>query len=277
MIRLDQVSYFYGQAARPAVHNLSLSLDVGQMVAVVGANGSGKSTLARLMNGSLLPVEGKVTVNGLDTRNIEQQGVIRRQVGLMGPVPDHQFVSNLVFDDVAFGPQNLGLSRQEIYTRVDAALKSVSMEDYAQYPPYLLSGGQKQRICLAGILAMQPNYLILDEPTSMLDSDGRREVLMVLGQLRRENKMGILLITHHLEEAQSADKVIIMNQGQISAELTYRELVNQPELLAKMGLETPELSRLINELKQEGLLSPAQELDSLDEVVEYLCRSNCKL
>ncbi|MFY9120041.1 MAG: ATP-binding cassette domain-containing protein [Syntrophomonadaceae bacterium] len=273
MIRLDQVSFSYTseQFSRPAVHNLSFTLEAGQWMAIVGANGSGKSTLARLINGQLLPDKGSVIVDGLHTSDRSQRSQVRGRVGLVGSVPDHQFVSNLVADDVAFGPQNLGLEREEIYKRVDTALRMVSMEDYAQYPPYLLSGGQKQRVCLAGILAMQPRYIILDEATSMLDPQGRRQILQILEKLRQESKLGIILITQDLEEACQADQVIVMQAGQIAANLPFRALAENQELLNQYHLEQPEFYHLVALLKKQGLLSPDWRGDSLDKVVEALC------
>lgn len=273
MIRLDQVSFSYNheQVSRPAVQNLSFTLEPGQMVAVLGANGSGKSTLARLIKGRLLPDKGMVVVDGLHTSNKNERSQVQRRVGLVGPVPDHQFISNLVADDVAFGPQNLGLERAEINRRVDAALRMVSMEDYAQYPPYLLSGGQKQRVCLAGILAMQPRYLILDEATSMIDLEGRRQIMNILARLRRESEIGILLITQNLEEAQQADQVVILQEGQIAADLAFRDLAASSDLLAQFDLENHELFHLVSVLKKQGLLPPDWYSESLDQVVKALC------
>ncbi|HOB12286.1 MAG TPA: ATP-binding cassette domain-containing protein [Syntrophomonadaceae bacterium] len=273
MIRLDQVSFSYinEQVSRSAVHDLSFTLEAGQLVALLGANGSGKSTLARLIKGRLLPGKGNVVVDGLNTRDKIQRSQVQNLVGLVGPVPDHQFISNLVADDVAFGPQNLGLERAEINRRVDAALKMVSMEDYAQYPPYLLSGGQKQRVCLAGILAMQPRYLILDEATSMLDPEGRGQVMQVLARLRQESNLGILLITQNLDEAQMADRVDIMQQGKIVANFCFRELAASPHLLRQYNLEEPPLFHLASVLKSQGLLPHDWYPDSLDQVVKALC------
>jgi energy-coupling factor transport system ATP-binding protein len=273
MIRLDQVSFSYTteQVSRPAVHNLSFNLEAGQMVAVLGANGSGKSTLARLINGTLLPDKGSVIVDGLNTSDRLQRLQVRSRVGLVGPVPDHQFVSNLVADDVAFGPQNLGLDQAKINKRVDAALKMVSMEDYAQYPPYLLSGGQKQRVCLAGVLAMQPQYLILDEATSMLDPQGRRQIMQILETLRQESRLGIMIITQNIEEARQADQVIVMQAGQIAASMSYQNLVQNQELITKFNLEEPEFFHLVAVLKNQGLLPADWYGDNLDEVVEALC------
>lgn len=273
MIRLDQVSFSYTfeQVSRPAVHNLSFTLEAGQWVAIVGANGSGKSTLARLINGQLLPDKGSVIVDGLHSSDKLQRSQVRSRVGLVGSIPDHQFVSNLVVDDVAFGPQNLGLEREEIHKRVDAALRMVSMEDYAQYPPYLLSGGQKQRVCLAGIMAMQPRYIILDEATSMLDPNGRRQIIEILKKLRQESKLGIILITQNLEEAEQADQVIIMQAGQIAAQLPFHALAQNQELLSQFDLEQPEFYHLVTVLKKQGLLMPDWSGDSLDKVVQALC------
>jgi len=273
MIRLDQVSFSYTseQVSRPAVRDLSFTLEAGQMVALLGANGSGKSTLARLIKGRLLPGKGNVIVDGLNTQDKKQRSQVNNLVGLVGPVPDHQFISNLVADDVAFGPQNLGLERAEINRRVDAALKMVSMEDYAQYPPYLLSGGQKQRVCLAGVLAMQPRYLILDEAASMLDPEGRRQVMQVLARLRQESSLGILLITQNLEEAQLADRVVIMHQGEIAADYAFRDLAESPHLLRQYNLEEPPLFHLASVLKSQGLLPAGWYPESLEQVVKALC------
>lgn len=276
MIRLDQVCFAYPQNSGPAVQNLSFTLAEGEFKALVGPNGSGKSTLSRLMNGTLLPQQGRVVVDGLDTRCAEQRRQIRSWVGLVGPVPDHQFVSNLVADDVAFGPQNLGLTHQEIHKRVDTALRMVTMEDYGDYPPYLLSGGQKQRVCLAGILALEPRYLILDEPTAMLDPGGRKELRQSLNRLRQESGMGILLITHVLDDTVDADQVLIMGQGQIQMEVPYHELAFNPGLSEHLGLEPPEFPYLINLLRHYQLLPPSWTGGSLDEVVEAVCRWNCK-
>ncbi|HEX3010941.1 MAG TPA: ATP-binding cassette domain-containing protein, partial [Syntrophomonadaceae bacterium] len=195
MIKLQDVSYYYSGAACPAIDSVSLTIEQGEFIAVMGRNASGKSTLARLLNGLLTPRMGQVTVDGLDTRDRNAVKSIRKKVGLLFPDPDDQIISNLVEEDVAFGPENIGLSSQQIRYRVDTALAKVSMEDFAKYPPYLLSGGQKQRVCIAGILAVQPQYMVLDEPAAMLDPHGRKQVMETLCKLNREEGMALVWLT----------------------------------------------------------------------------------
>lgn len=266
MIRAEHLSFSYpGVDDTPGVRvftDLDFRVEEGSFVAVLGSNGCGKSTLAKHFNAILLPSGGKVYVCGYDTADEDKLIAIRRNVGMVFQNPDNQIVANVVEEDVAFGPENLGISSAEIRRRVDQALAQVGMSEYAQHAPHLLSGGQKQRIAIAGIIAMEPRCIVLDEPTAMLDPRGRREVMDTITKLNREKKITVVLITHHMDEAAQAQRVVVMHQGRIAADGTPKAVFSQVELLHSIGLAAPETVELCWRLNQEGFDLP---LDRLDE------------
>ena len=266
MIRAEHLSFSYpGVDDAPGVRvfaDLDFRVEEGSFVAVLGSNGCGKSTLAKHFNAILLPSGGKVYVCGYDTADEDKLIAIRRNVGMVFQNPDNQIVANVVEEDVAFGPENLGISSAEIRRRVDQALAQVGMSEYAQHAPHLLSGGQKQRIAIAGIIAMEPRCIVLDEPTAMLDPRGRREVMDTITKLNREKKITVVLITQHMDEAAQAQRVVVMHQGGIAADGTPKAVFSQVELLHSLGLAAPETVELCWRLNQEGFDLP---LDRLDE------------
>lgn len=271
MIRLDQVSYTYANSISPVIKNITLNVEAGEKLVVLGKNGSGKSTLARLMNASLVPDTGNLTVNGLNSRQAANRRIIRQQVSLLGAMPDHGFVSNLVEEDIAFGPENLGLPPSDIRKRVDTALNLVSMEDYATYPPYLLSGGQKQRIALAGMLAMQPAGMIIDESLDMLSRRGRSEMINLLVKISREQATTLVLITQSIEDIWWADRVAVLEQGEIKLLTTPRQLLLQLQLIEEMGLQLPEITRIIQSINQMAGTTIPADITELNTLVEILC------
>ena len=248
--------------AFPVFENLSVTIDRGSFTAVIGPNGCGKSTLAKHFNGILLPSGGRVLVSGMDTSDENLLLEIRRTVGMVFQNPDNQIVSNVVEEDVAFAPENLGVPTAEIRSRVDDALKTVGMYEYREHAPHLLSGGQKQRIAIAGVLAMQPTCIDLDEPTAMLDPRGREEVIETVSRLNRERGITVVLITHHMSEAVNADRVIVMHQGGILLDGSPREVFTQVQTLREAGLDVPQTTELLYELKNLGWDVP---LDALSE------------
>ncbi len=235
-----------------ALDSVSFSVERGEFVALVGCNGSGKSTLARLCNGLIAPDDGRVTVDGDDTSDKSKLHGIRKKIGVVFQNPDNQMVTTVVEDDVAFGPENLGLPPAEIRERVDLALKSVGMSEYAKSGPFRLSGGQKQRVAIAGVLAIKPELMILDEATGMLDPSGRREVMDVVKKLNREENMAVVMITHFMEEAAVADRIIILDKGRVAAD-GGRELFEDTALFDRVGLELPVYVRVAQKLKEKGL------------------------
>ena len=272
MIRLSDVSYTYPQSKGPAVKNINLTIRENSFMAIMGRNGSGKSTLARLLNGLILPDTGEVTVDGLGSQKADNLVEIRKRVGLLFPDPDSQLLSNLVEEEIAFGPENLGLNPMEIRTRVDTALKMVSMEDYAKYPPYLLSGGQKQKLCIASLLAMQPAYLVLDEPFSMLDPRGRKDLLALLLTMRQELSIALILITHNLADAIQADQIVVMDNGEVIHTSPSEEILNMGTSISPWGIEPLELSSFIGQLEQEAGIDIAQDVANIESLVEAICR-----
>ena len=232
--------------------DLSLQVEAGSFVAVLGTNGCGKSTLAKHFNSILLPSGGKVYVCGMDTADEDRLMAVRRAVGMVFQNPDNQIVANVVEEDVAFGPENLGVASPEIRRRVDQSLCQVGMYEYREHAPHLLSGGQKQRIAIAGILAMEPKCIVLDEPTAMLDPRGRKDVIDTVKKLNREKGITIVLITHHMEEAAEAQRVVVLHKGKIAADGTPKEVFRQVELLHSIGLAAPETVELCNELNGRG-------------------------
>ena len=263
-IKVENLSYTYpGVDDTPGVtvfEDLSLTIDDGSFVAVLGGNGCGKSTLAKHFNSILLPCGGKVYVFGMDTTDEEKLLIIRKTTGMVFQNPDNQIVANVVEEDVAFGPENLGISSAEIRRRVDLALKQVGMYEYREHAPHLLSGGQKQRIAIAGIIAMEPKCIVLDEPTAMLDPRGRKEVMETIERLNREKGITVILITHHMDEAARAQRVIVLDKGKIAADGTPENVFSQVELLHSIGLAAPETVELCWKLNQMGADLPLDRL-----------------
>lgn len=272
-ISVEQLTYDYpGSEESPAIQvfeGLNLEVEEGSFVAVLGHNGCGKSTLAKHFNAILLPTGGSVHVYGLDTRDEALLLQIRQKVGMVFQNPDNQIVSNVVEEDVAFAPENLGVPPEEIRRRVDEALQLVGMYQYREHAPHLLSGGQKQRIAIAGIIAMRPRCIVLDEPTAMLDPQGRKEVLATISRLNKENQITVVLITHHMPEACLAGRVVVMSDGGIIADGTPKEVFSQVELLRAAGLTVPETTMLLYELRKEGYNLPLSAL-SVEECAQTL-------
>ena len=251
--------------------DLSLDIEQGSFVAVLGHNGCGKSTLAKHLNAILPPEGGTVTVYGLDTKQEENLLAIRQQVGMVFQNPDNQIVSNVVEEDVAFAPENLGVPTQEIRRRVDEALEAVGMAAYKKHAPHLLSGGQKQRVAIAGVLAMQPKTIVLDEPTAMLDPQGRQEVVSIVEKLSREQNITVILITHHMDEAICADRVIAMDDGKIIADGAPKDVFTKIDLLQSVGLTAPQTTLLLKALDDDGCALPLDAL-SVDDCAQALLR-----
>jgi len=264
IIKIENVTYHYSNDPLPALDNASLEVEQGSFVAVLGHNGSGKSTLAKHFNAILLPEGGKVYINGMDSADEAVLMQIRRTVGMVFQNPDNQIVANVVEDDVAFAPENLGVPSEEIRRRVDEALKTVGMYDYRMHAPHLLSGGQKQRIAIAGVLAMQPECIVLDEPTAMLDPAGRREVISTITRLCRQQGITIVLITHHMNECIDADWLIVMSGGQIISDGTPAEVFSKVEQIRSEGLSVPDTTALIWELNKQGFKLPLDALSIED-------------
>ena len=275
LIEIQNVSYAYEDAAAKALNNVSLTINDGEFVAVVGHNGSGKSTLAKHLNALLLPTEGKVLVDGMDTADEADTLSIRQRVGMVFQNPDNQLVTTIVEEDVAFGPENIGVPGNEIRTRVDRALAAVGMEKYAHSAPNMLSGGQKQRIAIAGMLAMQPKVLVLDEATAMLDPKGRRDIIDLVTKLHRENGITVVMITQYMEEVIGADRVAVMSGGELILEGTPKEVFSQDELLHKHRLDVPVMQQLANRLNARGANLPKSIL-SVEEMAQAICQSLSK-
>ena len=275
MIEIQNVSYAYEDAAAKALNNVSLTINDGEFVAVVGHNGSGKSTLAKHLNALLLPTEGKVLVDGMDTADEADTLSIRQRVGMVFQNPDNQLVTTIVEEDVAFGPENIGVPGNEIRARVDRALAAVGMEKYAHSAPNMLSGGQKQRIAIAGMLAMQPKVLVLDEATAMLDPKGRRDIIDLVTKLHKENGITVVMITQYMEEVIGADRVAVMSGGELILEGTPKEVFSQDELLHKHRLDVPVMQQLANRLNAHGANLPKSIL-SVEEMVQAICLSLSK-
>ncbi len=267
IIKTENLHFTYAGDEHETLHGVDLEIEEGSFVAILGHNGSGKSTLAKLFNGILLPNEGRVLVDGIDTTHEDKLLDVRRTIGLVFQNPDNQIVANVVEDDVAFAPENLGVEPAEIRRRVDAALRTVGMYEYRLHAPHLLSGGQKQRVAIAGVLAMQPRCIVLDEPTAMLDPIGRREVISTVTRLCREEGITVVLITHHMSECIGADRLIVMSEGNIIADGAPREVFSQVELLQGEGLSVPATTQLIYELNAGGWDLPLTAL-TVDECAD---------
>lgn len=254
-----------------ALKKVSLEVQKGEFLVIVGHNGSGKSTLAKHMNAILLPSGGKVYVDGIDTLQQESIWDIRQIAGMVFQNPDNQIVATIVEEDVAFGPENLGIPPKEIRLRIEKALRAVGMWEFRRKAPHLLSGGQKQRIAIAGVIAMKPQCIILDEPTAMLDPSGRKEVMDTIMKLNREEGITIVHITHFMDEAVHADRVVVMEEGKIALQGKPREVFSQVERLKKLGLDVPQVTELAFQLKKEGFNIP-EDILTIDEMVMHLCQ-----
>ena len=260
IIKIEHLSYTYPGETEPSLKDLNLEIGTGTFVAVLGHNGSGKSTLAKHLNAILLPTEGRVLVDGIDTADEQQLLRVRGTVGMVFQNPDNQIVANVVEDDVAFAPENLGVPPEEIRRRVDAALKQVGMYEFRMHAPHLLSGGQKQRVAIAGVIAMEPKCIVLDEPTAMLDPAGRREVVETVTRLCREQGITVVLITHHMNECIGADRVIVMSNGVIVADGAPKDVFRQSALLRREGLTVPVTTELLEQLSAAGMALPLDAL-----------------
>ncbi len=254
-----------------ALKGVNLDIASGEFMVILGHNGSGKSTLAKHLNALLLPGKGSVTVDGLDTAAEENLWEIRQRVGMVFQNPDNQLVATVVEEDVAFGPENIGLPPEQIRSRVTEALELVSMSDYRHYAPHLLSGGQKQRVAIAGIIAMRPSVLVLDEPTAMLDPRGRKEVMETVVKLNRQEGLTVVHITHFMEEAVAADRVVVMEEGRVAMMGKPLEIFLQVERLKELSLDVPQVVRLAHHLRQEGLDIP-RNMMTVEEMAEWLSR-----
>lgn len=276
MVETHDLVYKYksgeGKGEFAALNKINLNIKKGEFVVIIGHNGSGKSTFAKHINALLLPTEGKLFVKGMDTTLEDNLWDIRQTAGMVFQNPDNQIVATIVEEDVAFGPENLGVPPQEIRKRVDECLETVGMTQYMKHGPHLLSGGQKQRVAIAGVLAMKPECIVLDEPTAMLDPSGRKEVIDTIKKLNKEEGITIILITHYMEEAVEADRVIVMENGEIVLSGTPKEVFSKVEKLKEMGLDVPQVTELAFELRKEGLDIPADIL-TIEEMVVELCQS----
>ena len=272
IISFENVHYTYPSDDMESLCGIDLAIEKGQFTAVLGHNGSGKSTLAKHMNAILVPDEGRVLINGIDTADEERVLDVRRCVGMVFQNPDNQIVANVVEDDVAFAPENLGVPPQEIRRRVDAALTQVGMYELREHAPHLLSGGQKQRVAIAGVIAMEPEIIVLDEPTAMLDPQGRQEVISTVTRLCREKGMTVVLITHHMDECIGADRLIVMSNGSIIADGTPGAVFSDVALMEREGLSVPETVRLMYELNSQGFALPLDAL-SPDECAKRIAES----
>lgn len=273
IIEIKNLHYTYPGDETESLCGVSLEIEKGSFVAVLGHNGSGKSTLAKHLNAILLPTEGKVLINGIDTAEEDRLLDIRRTVGMVFQNPDNQIVANVVEDDVAFAPENLGVDPAEIRERVDKALRQVDMYEFKMHAPHLLSGGQKQRVAIAGVIAMEPEVIVLDEPTAMLDPKGRREVIETVTKLCREKGITVVLITHHMSECTGADRVIVMSNGHIAADGSPESVFSQVELMRDEGLAVPATTELMYELNKRGWSLPLTALgveSCAKEIAKYV-------
>ena len=272
LIHIEGLHYTYPGDELESLCGIDLDIERGSFVAVLGHNGSGKSTLAKHLNAILLPCSGKVFIDGMDTADEAKLLDIRRRVGMVFQNPDNQIVANVVEDDVAFAPENLGIPSDEIRRRVDSALKQVDMYDFRLHAPHLLSGGQKQRVAIAGVIAMEPEVIVLDEPTAMLDPKGRTEVISTVTRLCREKGITVVLISHHMVECTGADRVIVMSNGHIAADGSPEEVFSQVELMRSEGLTVPATTELLYELNKRGYSLPLDAL-SVDACADIIAET----
>lgn len=275
MIKSEDLVFKYmnteEQTEKIAINHVNMDVKKGEFLVILGHNGSGKSTMAKHMNALLLPSGGRMYVDGLDTSDVDNIWEVRRRAGMVFQNPDNQLVATIVEEDVAFGPENLGVEPSEIRKRVDDSLKAVGMYEYRKHAPHLLSGGQKQRIAIAGILAMMPKCIVLDEPTAMLDPSGRKEVMKTIRKVNRKFGITIILITHYMDEAAQADRIIVMDKGEKVMEGVPREIFSQVEKVKDIGLDVPQVTELAYELQKEGL-DITTEILNIDEMVDALCQ-----
>ncbi len=271
-IEVKNVDFAYDDESGEILKDFSIDIEKGSFVAILGHNGSGKSTLAKLFNGLNLPDSGKVLVEGMDTADEDKALEIRNKVGLVFQNPDNQIVATIVEEDVAFGPENLGLPREEIRKRVDESLEAVGMTEYMHHEPHRLSGGQKQRVAIAGIIAMQPDCVVFDEPTAMLDPRGRKDVMNIISKLNKQMNKTVVLITHYMDEAAKADRVVVIDSGKIIADGKPHDVFNQVELLKSVGLDVPQPTELIYKLQKAGVAFDVSVLHT-DECVEAISKA----
>ena len=271
ILEVKNVTYEYTDEEKTfaAVKNLSLNIERGSFTVILGHNGSGKSTLAKMLNGLNKPTSGDVFADGINTKDEKTEIEVKRKVGMVFQNPDNQIIASIVEEDVAFGPENLGIPPKEIEKRVEDALKAVDMWEFRKSTPHHLSGGQKQRIAIAGIIAMQPECLVLDEPTAMLDPKGRAEIISTLHRLNRDKGITVVLITHYMEEAENADRVIVMNDGEIIADDKPKVIFSDVERLKKVGLDVPQTAELLYNLKKNGFAVDTHAL-SIKEAAEQI-------
>ena len=281
MIKTDKLVFEYAKRDEEgniigksrAIDEVSLDIEPGQFIAILGHNGSGKSTLAKHMNALLVPSDGTMWVDGMDTKEDEHLWDVRQSAGMVFQNPDNQIIGTVVEEDVGFGPENLGVPTEEIWQRVEDSLKAVGMIEYRHHSPNKLSGGQKQRVAIAGVMAMRPKCIVLDEPTAMLDPNGRKEVLRSVMELRKREHITVILITHYMEEVVDADHVFVMDHGHVVMQGTPREIFSQVDTLKEYRLDVPQVTILADELRKRGLDIPAGVLKK-EELVEILCRLN---
>ena len=281
MIKTDKLVFEYAKRDEEgniigksrAIDEVSLDIEPGQFIAILGHNGSGKSTLAKHMNALLVPSDGTMWVDGMDTKEEEHLWDVRQSAGMVFQNPDNQIIGTVVEEDVGFGPENLGVPTEEIWQRVEDSLKAVGMVEYRHHSPNKLSGGQKQRVAIAGVMAMRPKCIVLDEPTAMLDPNGRKEVLRSVMELRKREHITVILITHYMEEVVDADHVFVMDHGHVVMQGTPREIFSQVDTLKHYRLDVPQVTILADELRKRGLDIPAGVLKK-EELVEILCRLN---
>ena len=281
MIKTDKLVFEYAKRDEEgniigksrAIDEVSLDIEPGQFIAILGHNGSGKSTLAKHMNALLVPSDGTMWVDGMDTKEDEHLWDVRQSAGMVFQNPDNQIIGTVVEEDVGFGPENLGVPTEEIWQRVEDSLKAVGMIEYRHHSPNKLSGGQKQRVAIAGVMAMRPKCIVLDEPTAMLDPNGRKEVLRSVMELRKREHITVILITHYMEEVVDADHVFVMDHGHVVMQGTPREIFSQVDTLKHYRLDAPQVTILADELRKRGLDIPAGVLKK-EELVEILCRLN---
>jgi energy-coupling factor transport system ATP-binding protein len=275
MVECKDLIYMYSgtetEESKIAINGVNVSVKKGEFLVVLGRNGSGKSTLAKHINALVLPSGGKVYVGGMDTSDAKNLWEVRNKAGMVFQNPDNQIVATIVEEDVAFGPENLGVEPKEIRSRVDESLEKVGMSDYKRHAPHLLSGGQKQRIAIAGILAMRPECIVFDEPTAMLDPSGRKEVINTIKDINRTYGITIILITHFMEEAAEADRIIVMDKGNIVMEGAPREILKEVSTMKNIGLDVPQMTELAHELKKSGL-DINSDILTIQEMVEEICQ-----
>lgn len=275
LIKFEDVSFVYGSDSDEefaALNRIDLEIYKGEFVAILGHNGSGKSTLAKHANGLLVPDSGRVLVSGIETKDSERVWEIRQKIGMVFQNPDNQLVSTTVEEDIAFGPENLGIETSEMHKRVDEALEAVGLTEMRLHSPHQLSGGQKQRVAIAGMIAMRPECIVFDEPTAMLDPVGRQEVMETIMRLNREEKITIVLITHEMDEAILADRVVVMEQGKIALTGTPREVFSQVDRLEELRLDVPQVTALAKRLREQGYSKFSDDILTIEEMVKILCQ-----